>query len=122
MATSRRKAWDYAEELLSVPSRSVPVTLRRGKNSVVLLHKGRVVTRCYNTEVGRWGARFMAESLGVDVPAPGHSITTSVSTGVLFRAISISSLDLRKVATHAILGRMLEEAQFQRTSAGGATT
>lgn len=116
MATSRSKAWSYAEEVLSAPRRSVPVTLRRGKNSVVLLHKGRVLTRCYNTEVGRWGARFMSESLGVDVPSLGQSITTSVSTGVLFRAISISSLDLRKPAAYAILKRMLEEAQFQRTS------
>ena len=121
MATSRSKAWEYAEEFLSVPQRSVPVTLRHGKTGVVLLHNGRVLTRCYPTQVGRWGARFMAQALGVEVPAPGGSVAASVSTGVLFRAISIASLDLRKPATHAILERMLEEADFQRTSAGGAT-
>lgn len=120
MGVSRSKAWEFAEGLLDVPRRSVPVTLRHGKTGVVLLHRGRVLTRCYSSKVGQWGARFMAEALGVELPAQGQSISTSVSTGVLFRAISISSLDLRKPATHAILERMLEEAEFQRTGAGGA--
>ncbi len=122
MATSRKKAWEYAEGVLDIPRRSVPVTLRHSKSGVVLLHRGRVLTRCYQSQVGRWGARFMAQALGVEVPPLGESVGTSVSTGVLFRAISISSLDLRKTSTHPILERMLEEAEFQRGGAGGATT
>ena len=83
--------------------------------------RGRVLTRCYQSQVGRWGAQFMAQALGVEVPPLGESVGVSVSTGVLFRVISISSLDLRKASTHPILERMLEEAEFQRGGAGGAT-
>ena len=114
MGVSRAKAWEYAEGILDIPKRRVPVTLRHGKSGVVLLHQGRVMTRCYNSEVGRVAARYVAESLGVELPEEGESVDVAVSTGVLFRAISISSLDLRKPATHPILVRMLEEAQFQR--------
>ena len=122
MATSRNKAWTYAEQILDVPKRSVPVTLRHGKTGVVLLHQGRVLTRCYQSQVGQWGARFMALALGVELPAPGQSVTAEVSTGVLFRVISIASLDLRKTSTRPILERLLEEAEFQRTVAGGAVS
>jgi hypothetical protein len=118
MVVSRNRAWDYAEELISVPRGSVPVTLRHGKSGVVLLHKGRVVTRCYSSKVGQWCAPFMAQALGLEVPPPGESARTTVSTGVLFRAISIASLDLRNAATHPILGRMLEEAELQRSRSG----
>ncbi len=114
MTVSRAKAWEYAEGVLDTPRSRVPVTLRRGKSGVALLHRGRVLTRCYDSKVGRWGARFMAQALGVEVPEEGESVSASVSTGVLFRAISIASLDLRRASTHAILERMLEEAEFQR--------
>ena len=111
---SRTKAWEYAEGILDVPRRRVPVTLRHGKSGVVMLHQGRVLTRCYNSQVGRVAALYVAQALGVELPEVGESVEASVSTGVLFRAISISSLDLRKPATHPILVRMLEEAEFQR--------
>jgi hypothetical protein len=122
VAISRKKAWEqYAEDFINVPRRSVKVTLRHTKSGVTLLHEGRVLTRCYNSKVGRYCAQFMAQSLGLQVPPLGQSAEADVSTGVLFRAISIASLDLRNQATHPILQRMLEEAEFQRTSAGGAT-
>ena len=114
MGVSRTKAWEYAEGILDVPRRRVPVTLRHGKTGVVLLHQGRVLTRCYNSQVGRVAALYVAQALGAELPEIGESVDASVSTGVLFRAISISSLDLRKPATHPILSRMLEEAEFQR--------
>ena len=114
MGVSRAKAWEYAEGILDIPKRRVPITVRHGKSGVVVLHQGRVMTRCYNSQVGRVSAWYVAEALGVDLPEVGESVETAVSTGVLFRAISISSLDLRKPATHPILARMLEEAEFQR--------
>ena len=88
---SRAKAWEYAEGILDIPKRRVTVTLRHGKSGVVVLHEGRVMTRCYNSQVGRVAARYMAKALGVEVPEAGKSVETAVSTGVLFRAISISS-------------------------------
>ncbi|MBM3926136.1 MAG: hypothetical protein FJ320_09190 [SAR202 cluster bacterium] len=122
MSISRKRAWEqYAEDFVNIPRRSVRVTLRHTKSGVTLLHQGRVLTRCYNSKVGQYCAQFMAQALGLEVPPLGQSIDADVSTGVLFRAISIASLDLRNEATHPILQRMLEEAEFQRTSAGGAT-
>ncbi len=120
MTVSRRKAWEYAEELLSVPRSRLKVRLRHGKTGVALVHQGRVLTRCYESEVGKAGAHFMARALGVETPGPGESVEALVSTGVLFRAISIASLDLRRAATHAILARMLDEAELQR--GGGEAT
>ena len=114
MGVSRSKAWEYAEGILDVPRGRVPITLRHGKTGAVLLHRGRVLTRCYTSTVGQWGAKFMAQALGVELPEQGQSVKLTASTGVLFRAISISSLDLRKPASYAILERMLEEAELQR--------
>jgi hypothetical protein len=43
-------------------------------------------------------------------------VETSVSTGVLWRAISISCLDFRKKESYVLLERLLEEARMQRGS------
>ena len=114
MTVSRAQAWEYAEKILDVPRRNVLITLKHGKSGVVLLHKGRVLTRCYNSVVGEWGAKFMAEALGVSLPSQGQKVQLQVSTGVLFRAISISSLNLRSTSAPQILERLLEEAYYQR--------
>ena len=114
MTISRKKAWEYAEHILSIPQSRVKVRLRHGKTGLVLSHKGRVLTRCYESIVGKAGAHFMSQALGVEIPPKGDSVETLVSTGVLFRAIAIASLDLRKGETHAILARMLDEAESQR--------
>ena len=114
MTVSRAQAWEYAEKILDVPRRNVLITLKHGKSGVVLLHKGRVLTRCYNSLVGEWGAKFMAEALGTSVPIQGQKVQLQVSTGVLFRAISISSLNLRSTSAPQILERLLEEAYYQR--------
>ena len=118
MTVGRNKAWAYAEDLISIPRRQVRVTLRSGKTGLVLLHKGRVLTRCYTSTVGKATGQFLAQALGVRQPTLGRSVSTEVSTGVLFRALSIASLNLRKPATHAILKRMLEEAEIQRAPTG----
>ena len=114
MSVSRRKAWTYAEQLLSRPQRNVPVVLRHGKGGVTLLHQGRALTRCYATATGRLAAEFVADALGVSLPPMGGSVMTSVSTGVLYRATSISNLDLRIPEAWQLLERLLIEATDQR--------
>ena len=118
MSISRKRALEYADEIVSVPRAHVRVTLRQVKDGVTLLHEGRALTRCYLSRSGMRTAGYMAEALGVDVPPLGGSVEARVSTGVLWRAISISCLDLRKRASFAILERLLEEATMQR---GGAS-
>jgi len=86
------------------------------KEGVTLLHQGKALTKCYINRSGMRTARFVAEALGVEVPPLGGSVEAVVSTGVLWRAISISCLDLRKEESFPILERLLEEATLQRGS------
>ena len=117
MAVSRESAWPYAEQLLSRPARSVRVTMRRGKGGVTLLHGGRALTRCYDNGAGRLAAQLAADALGISLPPLGGTANASVSTGVLWRVISIASLDPRMPEAKPLLERLVREAAEQRGSA-----
>ena len=120
MSVSRRRALEYADQIISVPRAHVHVTLRQIKSGITLLHAGRALTKCYLTRTGMTAARFMAQALGVHVPPLGESVETRVSTGVLWRAISISCLDFRKKESYDLLERLLEEAEMQRGRGAGS--
>jgi hypothetical protein len=111
-----QEALEYADEIISVPRAHVRVTLRQVNDGVTLFHEGRALTKCYLTRPGMRAARFMAEALGVEVPPLGELVEARVSTGVLWRAVSISCLDLGKQESYLILERLLEEARMQRGS------
>ena len=116
MSVSRRKAWKFAEQLLDKPSGSVAVELRHGKSGVSLLHRDsrRVLTKCYHSRIGRFAADFVAIALGLSLPTEGESAYTTVTTGVLFRAISVSNLDVRIPEARVLIERLLSEAAEQR--------
>ena len=116
MSVSRKRALEYADEIVSVPRAHVRVTLRQVEGGVTLLHRGRALTRCYINRSGMRAARFMAQALGVELPPLGGSVDATVSTGVLWRAVSISCLDFRKAESLPLLERLLEEANMQRGS------
>ena len=60
----------------------------------------------------------MAEALGVELPENnGETVEAFVSSGVLYRAVAISSLDLRKPEPRVLLGRLLGTAALQRGAA-----
>jgi hypothetical protein len=118
MAVSRTRATARAEELIAIPRAHVPVTLRQTKTSVTLLHKGQALTKCYINRSGIKAATYMAHALGVRIPPLGSHVKTTVSTGVLWRAISISCLDFRKPESYILLQRLLEDAEIQRSSRG----
>ena len=122
MSISRKKAQEYADRLLEVPSAHLRVTLRRGKGGVTLLYQGRAITRCHSSKVGMWTAAFMAQALGVELPAEGEEVPARVSSGVLWRAVGISSLDLRSREARVLLRHLLEEAQMQRGGTLGTDT
>lgn len=111
---SRKRALAYAEQVLASPRAHLLVTLRQGKSRVTLLHKRRALTYCPLSANGIQAAVFMARALGVRVPPLGQEVQTQVSTGVLWRAISISCLDFRKPASYILLERLLEEAEMMR--------
>lgn len=114
MAISRVKALEYADSLIAVPRSHVLVKLRQSKGAVTLLHGRRVLTKCYLNRSGLRVALYMARALGVKVPPLGQTVEANVSTGVLWRAVSISCLNLRKKESHPLLQRLLEEAEMQR--------
>lgn len=117
MSVSRKRALEYADEVISVPKAHVRVTLRQVRDGVTLLHEGKkTLTRCYLNRSGMRAAHFMAEALGVTVPPLGSAVEARVSTGVLWRAVSISCLDLRNEASYPVLERLLAEANMQRGS------
>ena len=111
---SRKQALLYADKLVSVPRAHVRLVLRQTKGGVTLLHKGRVVTKCYINRSGMRAATYMARALGVKIPSLGQAVETMVSTGVLWRAVTISDMDFRKEQSYPILDRLLSEAAMQR--------
>ena len=114
MAISRRRAQDYAEEFLSRPRGETPVVLRRHKSGVTLLHGRRALTKTHASGVGLAQAEFMAEALGVGIPPLGGEVHAKVATGVLYRAIAVSSLDVRRPEARMVLAQLLRTAAMQR--------
>lgn len=115
MALSRTKALDYAERLINRPRGETPVTIRRNKNGYTLLHNRRALTKTHASGVGALQAQAMADALGVGLPREvGEETTAKVGTGVLYRAIGASSLDLRRPEAQVVLQQLLATAALQR--------
>ena len=105
---------DYATELLDQPRAHLALELRQADGGVKLLYGDETLVECYLTRHGMAAAAYMAKALGVSVPPAGASVTARVSTGVLFRAVSIATLDLNVEESFVLLDRWLEEAEMQR--------
>lgn len=115
MALSRTKALDYAERLINRPRGETPVTIRRNKNGYTLLHNRRALTKTHASGVGALQAQAMADALGVGLPQEvGEETAAKVGTGVLYRAIGASSLDLRRPEAQVVLQQLLATAALQR--------
>ena len=114
MAISRTRAQDYAESVLNRPRGETPVTLRRFRSGCTLFYGRRALTKTHASGVGELQAEFMAQALGLEVPEVGGSASTRIGTGALYRAIAISSLDLRRPEGRVLLGELLSTATMQR--------
>ena len=121
MSKPHTKVTDYAEELISVPRAHITLELRQDDAGLKLLHQEKPLVECQLTREGMAAAGYMAKALGVKIPALRKSVTARVSTGVLFRAVSISSLDFNIEESFELLGRWLEEAELQRGGSSDAT-
>ena len=109
---------DQAQELLDTPRAHVALELLQDQTGVKLLHQGSTLVECRLTREGMAAAAYMSQALGSRLPALGQSLKVRVSTGVLFRAFSIASLDFTVDESFTLLERWLEEAEMQR---GGAS-
>ena len=67
------------------------------------------------TGVGELQAEFMAVALGAELPPLGETTSVDVPAGAFYRAIAISSLDLRRPEARLLLEQHLATAQMQRT-------
>ena len=114
MSESHTKIANYANELLDVPRAHLALELSQDEDGLKLRYGGKVLVECYLTNEGMAAGAYMAKALGVPVPALGESATARVSTGVLFRAVSIASLDFDVEESFVLLERWLEEAELQR--------
>jgi hypothetical protein len=121
MAEHHTKVSDYADELTSVPSAHLALELRQDESGLKLLHRDRPLVECDLTREGMAAAAYMAQALGAKIPPVGESVSARVSTGVLFRAISISTLDFSNEESFVLLDRWLEEAEMQRGGSSDAT-
>ena len=121
MPESHSRISDYAEELTYIPRAHLGLEIRQDHDGLKLLHEGRLVVECHMTKKGMAAAAYMVEAIGGEIPPLGESIAVRVSTGVLFRAVAIASLDFSKEESFGLLDRWLEEAQMQRGGGSDAT-
>lgn len=119
MGVSRKKALEYADQLMVRPRSELHLELRRGRSGVTLLHEGKAVTRCYGTKTGLAQAREVAIALGVELPEVGGSVKATVPNGAFYRAIAISTLPLHLPGIEPLLERYQEEAAMARNMGEG---
>jgi hypothetical protein len=112
---------DYADKLMSTPRAHVRMELTQDESGLLLVHSGQTVVHCPLTEHGMMAAGFLAQTLGVKIPALGDSVPVRVSTGVLFRAVGVAGLDYGKEESYVLLDRLLDEAEMQRGASSDAT-
>ena len=112
---------DLAQEVLEIPRAHVAVELRQDETGLKLFHQGQALVECFLTREGMAAGAYMSKALGARVPALGQATPLNVSTGVLFRAVSIASLDFSVQESFALLDRWLEEAEMQRGGSSDAT-
>ena len=120
MGTSRKRALEYAYELLERPRAHLRVELRQVSDGVVLKHGNRVLTKVYLNRSGMNAAVAMAEALGIHVPPAGQGVVARVSTGLLYRVPAISQLDFTNETSFEMASKLIEEADEMRGSGSDA--
>lgn len=114
MVNKHTTTMNYADDLMSVPSAHLALELAQDEDGLKLSHGRKLVVECYLTREGMMAAMYLAQALGTKVPPLGERVKVRVSTGVLFRAVSIVNLDFNNEMSYLLLERLLEEAEEQR--------
>ncbi len=114
MSISRKRALERGQAAIERPKGQMEITLFNGKGGLTLRYQGRVVARTHASAVGRAVAPYLARALGVDLPPVGGTAQAVVSSGVLYRVLSMSTLDLRQEEAVLLLQYLLREAEDMR--------
>ena len=114
MGISRKKALERGQQLIERPRGALELNLFHGKRGLTVRHQGKVIARTHSSRIGRILAPFVAEALGVELPKIGSAVEAVASSGVIYRVLSISSLDLRQAEARELLTYLLEEAAAMR--------
>jgi len=114
MSISRKLALTQGEKAIERPKGQMEISLYHGKQGLSLKYQGRVITKTHASAVGKQVAPYVAEALGVPLPKLGETGRAIASSGVVFRVLSISSLDLRAEEGQMLLAYLLNEAQEMR--------
>jgi hypothetical protein len=114
MGVSKKAAQEQGQKAIERPNAAMRVSLRRGRTGVTLLYGGRAVARLGATAADRRLAPYLAAALGVRLPPEGQSAEAVVSSGVMFRVLSIASLDLANEESLILLDYLLQEANEMR--------
>ena len=114
MAISRKRAIARGEQAIERPRGEMAIGLYHGKTGLSLRYQGKVIARTSASSVGRRVAPFVAQALGTALPPVGGRGKAVVSSGVLFRVLSICTLDLRSEEAMVLLDYLLREAEELR--------
>ena len=105
---------DFAQELVATPRAHITIELRQEIERLSITYQDIPLIVCRITREGMTVASYIARALGVKIPQLHKPTTVKISTGVLFRVISIASLDFGIEESYLLLERWLEEADLQR--------
>ncbi len=114
MSVSRKRALERGQAAIERPKGEMALTLFHGKTGLTLRYQGKVIARTSTSHVGKQIAPFIALALGLRLPKLGATATAKVSSGVLYRVLSISTLDLRQPEARQLLDYLLDEAASMR--------
>ena len=114
MSISVKEAMARGEKAIERPKGEMAITLFRGKTGLSLRYLGKVICRTPATEAGKLIAPYVADAVGVRLPAVGSTAKAVVSSGVMFRVLSISTLDVKNEESRILLDYLLTEAREMR--------
>jgi len=114
MSVSKKVSMARGEQALERPKGEMAVTLFRGKTGLTVRYQGRVIARTTSSKVGKLIAPCVAAALGVKLPALGSTAEATVSSGVMFKVLSIATLNSLNEESRILLDYLLTEAREMR--------
>ena len=114
MSISRKAALERGQQAIERPKGQMALTLYYGAGGLTVRYQGRVIARTTGSVQGSRVAPFVALALGARLPRRGQKTRVTVSSGVLFRVLSICTLDPEEEADRMLLAYLLREADELR--------